>query len=455
MRLWKEIKQKMLEHPEQTISENNMSDTYENLVYMVEEKASEMRGKYRCCAIICDSELATAKAVLSCFAADITAVPLSKKYGKNHYDKIVELIGPDAIITDKEDNIIIEKQDNPSYCPPQIHPAVIMCTSGTTGIPKGVMLTEDNLLTNVTDISAYFNVDYNDTILIARPIYHSAVLTGEFLLSLWKGLKIEFYSDTFNPPAIYLLLQKKHITTFCGTPSLIKMMIKFVRNYDEFPIKHLCISGECMSYNDGKEIRALLPNSEIYHVYGLTEASPRVSYLPPDLFGKYHDCVGIPLNSVEIKIIKENSIPAELDEYGVLYIKGNNVMSGYYKNRELTDKVIKDGWLNTNDIATITSDGFLKIKGRADDMIIKGGMNIYPQEIENTLKADKRTREVLAYGYTDSNQTKIGIKISGDFNNIKEVHYMCMNLLPSFQVPSRITIVESIPKTITGKIKRG
>ena len=193
MKLWNYIKNEMSKTPEQIVCEDNMEMSYNSMIDFAENFAENLKGQ-KCCAIMCNSEFASASAILACFAAGVTAVPVSARYGYRHCEKIIDMISPTAIITDTNGTLNIKNIAYSYYKEPACSPAVIMCTSGTTGNPKGAMLTEDNILTNLKDIAAYFEVDEKDSILIARPLYHCAVLTGEFLLSLIKGVKIRFYS---------------------------------------------------------------------------------------------------------------------------------------------------------------------------------------------------------------------------------------------------------------------
>ena len=209
-----------------------------------------------------------------------------------------------------------------------------------------------------------------------------------------------------------------------------------------------------MDRDTGLRIADALPDTDVYHIYGLTEASPRVAYLPPAYFREYPDCVGVPLKSVEIKIVRAYGDCARENEEGILYIKGENVMLGYYNNPEKTNEVLSDGWLCTGDTASINEKGFLKIKGRSDDMIIKAGMNIYPQEIESALKTDPRVREVLAYGFLAAAGTQIGLMIAGDFHTVEEVQTLCREMLPQYQFPQRIELIAELEKNGSGKIKR-
>ena len=454
MKLWDRVKKSMLENFKQTIGEGEARMTYEEAVIYAEMLAKRLVG-VKCCAIFCSSEFAAAIALLACFAADVTAVPLSARYGEVHCQKNLEAISPDAIITDEDGKYHIRQIADSQYEVPRIHPALIMCTSGTTGKPKGVMLSEENILTNVYDIASYFTIDRNDAILIARPLYHCAVLTGEFLTALIKGVKIQFYSGAFHPPRLLELVKEYGITALCGTPTLIGMVAMLQRAEEPCTLKHICISGECMDKETGMRIQRAFPKSSIYHVYGLTEASPRVSYLPPHLFAENADSVGVPLASVDVKVRKDNGDDASVGEEGVLWIKGDNVMLGYYRDRQKTKAVLRNGWLCTGDLAVLDANGLLRIKGRRDDLIIKAGMNIYPAEIEAALKADARVREVLAYGYQTRHGVQIGVKIVCDLSSPEEVKKMCMERLPAFAVPTRIDMVDALPKNGSGKLIRG
>lgn len=454
MKLWDFLRNKMLQNTNQIVCESEAKMTYEEIVVFAEEFSKKLKG-IKCCAILCQSEMAASMALLSCFAAGVTALPLSQRYGELHCDKILDAISPDAVITDQDGDFQIICIKDSVYKEPAIHPALIMCTSGTTGVPKGAMLTETNVMTNVSDIALYFGMEESDTILISRPLYHCAVLTGEFLTALVKGVRIYFYSGTFNPAIVLKMLKTYGITAFCGTPTLLSMMARFKRVTDTDFLRHICISGECMSMETGLHIAEAFPNADIYHIYGLTEACPRVSYLPPNKFKEHADCVGVPLSSVSLKILSTEGIPVKTNETGTLWVKGDNVMAGYYNDPEKTSEVLKDGWLCTGDLALFTEEGLLKIKGRSDDLIIKAGMNIYPQEIESALKLDCRVKDVYVCGYTDDKLgVQIELNITGDFSDVSEVKDVCCCNLSAYQIPTRINLLDEIPKNGSGKIIR-
>ncbi len=453
MDLWSTIKSALLKNPKQTLNENRTSITYEELALFAEVFAEKLTGQ-QCCAILCGSEMVTSMALLSCFAAGVTAVPLSMRYGWTHCEKILDTINPTGIITDTDGELKVMNINHSTYREPEKHPALIMCTSGTTGHPKGAMLSEQNILVNLKDIAQYFLIDDTDTILISRPLYHCAVLTGEFLTSLLKGCKVYFYSEEFNPKKLLDLMGEKKITVFGGTPTLLNMLSFFIHNRTHF-LKTICVSGECMNKAVGQNIREAFSGVQIYHVYGLTEACPRISYLPPEYFDEMPDSVGIPLNSVSIKILRNDGEVADINEPGTLWVRGGNIMIGYYNDPVQTKKVLKKGWLCTGDIAVLDEKGFLRIKGRKDDMIIRAGMNIYPQEIESTLSQDPRVKEVFVYRMDHPVLgSMIGLKIAGDFSHKDEVHQLCIDRLPPFQIPTVIELLDELPKNGSGKILR-
>lgn len=452
MMLWEHIKKKMLAHPTQTISEKGVSMTYEDLCIFAESFAKKLTADYY--GILCNYEMTSAMALLACIAAGKPTVILPMRYGKKMYTKICESAEPSCIITDMGSglSIIPISSENPSKLPKK-DTAVMLFTSGSTGSPKGIMLSGENLICNISDIRSYFPITSDDTILISRPLYHSSVLTGEFLVSLCAGAKIVFTSEPFQPLNIINLLKNNKATVFGSTPTLMTMLSRFVREPHELNVRLLSISGECMTEGMARTVRKAFPHADIYCGYGLSEASPRVAYLPAEGFDDDPTCAGISLPSVKIRIARANGKDAARGEVGELLVKGNNVMTGYFGDTELTRKAIRHGWLHTGDIGYIGKNGRLYIKGRKDDMIIRAGMNIYPAEIENALSTDIRVDEIQVYGYDKNGTQEIGMKISGNFGSVDEVIKMCNQCLPSYQIPSRIELVKTLEKNVGGKRK--
>ena len=437
--LYEFIKDRMLDHPDQIISDGKKTLTYSDVLERAEELGNQLtEEKY---GLLCDSDFDTAIALLACFYARKTAIPLSKKYGDKHVSRITEKTQIAHLITSSG---FIRIADTMPESEDLTDVALIMCTSGTTGMPKGAMITEENLVANLNDIEKYFQIDNTDHILIARPLYHCAVLTGELLISLMKGLQISFFSEGFIPQRILSDAKDRKITVLCGTPTLFyHLAVLNLKSKSPLSLRVIVVSGECMTQKAAESIRSAFTEAKIYNVYGLTEASPRACYLPSEEFDQRPLSVGIPLASLETKI-----------ENNELLLKGGSIMKGYYFDSDATAKAIRNGWLYTGDIAEYDEHGRVYIKCRRDNMIIRSGMNIYPQEIENALKQDARIREVLAFGVkNDTVSEKIHIKVITELSK-SEVFEVCKNRLPTYELPDVIDIVDEIPKNASGKVIR-
>ena len=453
MILWKYIKDKLLEHPNQLVCEGNAKMTYEELCVFAENHGKNLKAHYN--GILCGSEMATAMALLACFAAEKIAVPMPTRYGKEHYMKILDTLEPTCVITDSDgeiSEIYIDSQETRSNLADTS--AVILFTSGSTGAPKGVMLSEENLIANVRDIKTYMPIGKDDTVLITRPLYHSSVLTGEFLTAIWSGAKIVFSSEAFQPLNILNLIKSNGVTFFGTTPTLAATLSRFIRKENELPLRILSISGECITEGVARTIRKAFPKVDIFTGYGLSEASPRVAYLPPEMFDSHPVAAGFPVPSVSLRIVDAQDRDLPLGEEGELLVQGPNVMDGYFKDPLKSRKILRHGWLHTGDIAYVREDGLLYIKGRKDDMIIRAGMNIYPAEIENALSTDNRIRAVQVYGYEKNGTQEIGLIVCGNFLSVDDVMVLCRSKLPSYQLPSKIEITKQIERMPGGKRKR-
>ena len=452
MNLWQYIREKMMEYPEQMLCEGNASITYKELCEMVEKNTKELKGDSY--AILCKSELIAAIALLSCVAADKPVVPLPTRYGPEVYQKILERSKVSSVITDIGGNVSEYPTGNSIKTDAFFNTAVILFTSGSTGEPKGVRLSHDNLISNIKDICVYFDINREDTILISRPIYHSSVLTGEFLVSLCKGTKIVFLSESFNPSSILSALNENSVTVLGSTPTLMTLLSNFIRCDAGISVRKLSISGECITDGMAKKIRKAFPNADIYCGYGLSEASPRVAFLPPNLFDINPTCAGVPLQSVSIRIVNEKGEDVLKDDVGELIVRGPNVMQGYFDDKDKSDSVLRNGYLHTGDLACFDAYGLLYIKGRKDDMMICAGMNIYPAEIENALSTDKRISSVVASGYLQNGMQKISLEVCGDFSGREEIVELCKEKLPKYQMPSKITFSNEPSVRCGGKIRR-
>jgi len=194
-------------------------------------------------------------------------------------------------------------------------------------------------------------------------------------------------------------------------------------------------------------------------MYGQTETSTRISHLLPKNSKIKIGSVGKPIPGVELKIVNDEGKEAQIEEIGEIIVKGSNIMKGYYKRNELTQQSIHDGWLFTGDMGKLDRDGFLYIVGRKKNVIIKGGMNIYPEEIEEIILLNPIVEEVCVYGESNELLGEVPIArviLKSNAVNIKEddLKRYCFRNMTSFKIPDRFEFVTELPKTDSGKIIR-
>ena len=413
MNLWEYLKKHIVKYKNR-IAFANSELTYADILTF--EKNSNERKLTLC---VGDNKEKQAIEILKCIASKNVAVPAVKEYGRN----LLEYI-EDVVQTSSQQNIV--------------DLAFLMFTSGTTGIPKGVMLTDENIISNIEYIKTYFNLKGMKKICIARPLMHIAVLTGELLYALCNGLTIYFYEEAFMPQRLISYLCKNEIDVFCATPTLYQILALASKN-NTIPIKIGVLSGEVLTSENGKNIANTFSNTQFYNVYGLTEHSPRVSALCPEDFLKKPGSVGKAIGDVQVKIVD-----------GELLVKSPSVMKGYYLDELRTKEKLHDGWLQTGDCAHFDFENYLYIDGRKDEMLIKSGLNFYPEEIENAVKKLSNIIDCVVFGErTDSGMT-ICMKYIGSIE-VKDLRKQLIGRLNPNIIPSRIEKVEEIACTASGK----
>lgn len=339
--------------------------------------------------------------------------------------------------------------------------AIMLHTSGTTSNPKRVMLTHDNLINNIESNISSLQLTKDDTVLIALPMYFGYCNTAQFLTHLYLGAKIIVLDKMFLPNLFFSVVQSERITNFTGVPSMLLMLLnyRYFKKYDYSSLKIICFGGGVMPTEKLKELIEKYPTIGFVHTYGQTECSPRLTALLPEDSLRKIGSVGRPIPNVEIKVVDENRDIIGYNEIGEIIAYGKNIMKGYYKNQKETDKILSDqGWIRTGDLGYWDEEGYLYLSGRKKNMIISGGINIYPEEIENVLLNHIDILEVCVVGEPHELLGEVPIakivlkpscKISG-----AELLSFCDDNLTSYKVPKRFDICFELPKTYTGKIKR-
>jgi len=338
--------------------------------------------------------------------------------------------------------------------------ALILLSSGTTNLPKGIMLTDKNIISNIMAISEYLRLYPQDKILLIKNINHASSITGELLVGIYNGCTIYFTSKIPSSTFILEFIDKKGISIFFAIPSILKGIVdnKNVFNYHLSSLRIINFYGAVMPDVIIEELAERFPEINLIYSYGLTEASPRVSYIFKDDLLRKKKSSGRPIGNVEIFIKDINEVDVQNGDIGEIVVKGPNVMKGYYKNKNLTEKVLKNGLLFTGDHGYLDDDGYVYVTGRKDNLIIISGKNVYPEEIENLINNMNGVREVLVDKVPDElTGYKLVAYIVIDKDVLLseiEVFNFCKNKLEDYKIPNKIIFVNELKKTVSGKIIR-
>jgi long-chain acyl-CoA synthetase len=341
--------------------------------------------------------------------------------------------------------------------------AVILYTSGTTGYPKGAMLTHYNLVSNAIDSSQAIKATHKEVFICILPLFHSFAATVCMNLPLFIGAKIVVMKSVRPFKRIIRAIRKNRVSVFVGIPSMYNILkdIKLPRIFNSPLIKlfnpvKICISGAAalpIKTFTGFEKKFRIP---LLEGYGLTEASPVVTLNP--LKGKRKGgSIGIVLsNNIELKIVDDKDRVLAPGEIGELLVKGPNVMQGYYKQAAATAETLKNGWLYTGDMAKFDKNGYVYIVGRKKEMVNVRGLNVYPREIEEVLYQNPKIKEAAVIGINDPHKGEVpkGFVVLKDGENASE-HEVLQYLrekLASYKIPKYIEFRTALPKNTTGKV---
>lgn len=339
--------------------------------------------------------------------------------------------------------------------------AIMLHTSGTTNNPKRVMLTHSNLLNNIKSNIESLKLNKNDRVLIALPMFFGYCNTAQFLTHLYLGASIIIMDNMFMPNYFFKLVQDEKVTNFTGVPSMLLMLLNFRNkyNYNISSLKYICFGGGNMPVEKLRQIIEAFPTVGFVQTYGQTEASPRVTCLLPEDSLRKIGSVGKTIPYVQVRIVDEGGKDVNIGETGEIIVKGKNVMKGYYKRPTETENTIRNGWLYTGDLAKYDEEKYIYLVGRKKNIIISGGLNIYPEEVEEQLMCHPAVKEVYVVGETheilgEVPIAKVLLKDNIDKISEGELKNFCLDRLADYKVPNKIVFVEEFPKTATGKIKR-
>lgn len=340
--------------------------------------------------------------------------------------------------------------------------AFLQYTGGTTGVAKGAMLTHGNIITNIFQakwIAEPFIGDHSKQriAVLALPLYHVFALTVNCLLFLELGVTALLITNPRDIDSFVKELKKYRFEAITGVNTLFNALLNN-ENFKEVDFSRLKLSvGGGMAIQQSVATRWHdLTGCNIIEGYGMTECSPLIAACPINVV-KHNGTIGVPVPNTDIKIIKDDGSEAQLGEAGELWVKGEQVMLGYWQRPEATAEVLQDGWMATGDIVIMDESYSLRIVDRKKDMILVSGFNVYPNEIEDVVMLNYKVAEVVAIGvpHEVSGETiKIFVVKKDDSLTRDELRQHCRQHLTGYKVPKDIEFRDELPKSNVGKILR-
>lgn len=336
--------------------------------------------------------------------------------------------------------------------------AVIIYTSGTTGKPKGAELSHSNLMLNALLSKDLFSTTEADVQLIVLPLFHIFAMTTLMNAGVNQGAH-NILLPRFDAAAVFGLMQKHQVSIFAGVPTMYWGMLSYqgeAFDYEEIAnnLRVAVSGGASLPVQVLEDFEARF-NVPIIEGYGMSEGSPVVTFNQPKI-GRKPGSIGTPVWGVEVKLVDAEGKEVPVGEKGELWYRGHNVMKGYYKRPEATAKALTDGWLHSGDVAIKDEDGFYFIVDRTKDMIIRGGLNVYPREVEEVMMKHEAVSMAAVIGVPDE---KMGEEIKafivlkeGTQATEEELVAFTKDNIASYKYPRMVEFIDALPMNATGKI---
>lgn len=338
-------------------------------------------------------------------------------------------------------------------------PALLVYTSGSTGAPRGVVQTHANIAANTEAICDYLQLTADDRALSILPLFYCY---GKSVLQshLKTGGSVFFDHRFMFPRVVMEALASERCTGFAGVPLTFELLRKQVdlAGLDLRSLRYVTQAGGAMHPETIRWARSAFAPAKLFVMYGQTEATARLSYLPPDRAKEKEGSIGRGLANVELRVVDDQAREVATDEVGQLIARGPSITPGYFQAPEETAAILRDGWLWTGDLARRDEDGFIFLVGRAKDMLKLGGHRVSALEIEQVLAQHDAVREVAVVGVSDrtSGEAAIAFVVSanGTEGDANELRRFCREHLPAFKVPREVRFVDGLPRTASGKVAK-
>jgi acyl-CoA synthetase (AMP-forming)/AMP-acid ligase II len=340
-------------------------------------------------------------------------------------------------------------------------------TSGTTGRPKGVMLSQENVMANARHFIMLNHFDEPDTWIHATPMFHLADAWSCWTFA-WVGARQIFLPD-FVPAAYLELVQRERVTVSLLVPTMINAIVNDprVREFDLSSLRLLLFGASPMPVDRLRAAMEIFPSVPFMQLYGMTETAPLATgvfydketvYGPPALTRRLASC-GREVPGVQARVVREDGTEVQPGEVGEISMRGPNIMLGYWQRPEETAAALRDGWMHSGDMATVDEEGYIYIVDRKKDMIISGGENVYSTEVEDALYKHPAVLEAAVIGVPDERWGErvhaIVVLKSGLSAEGQELSEFCRQHIAGYKIPRSVEFAESLPKTGSGKIQKG
>ena len=399
--------------------------------------------------------------ILSDCAASVV-VTTSEQFEKVAGQEGVRGVGIWLLVDDRREGSLSFRDAlavNPVPAPAPAAPdgvAVLLYTSGTTGFPKGAMISHRNTLFNVDSCLATLGYREDDVGLLTLPLFHVTGLHSQLVALLACGATVVLQKE-YDTGQVLELIARHRVTALFLVPAIYKLLTlrEDARHYDLSSVRIAAYGGAPMAPETILAIRKILP-ARLHNCYGLTECSSLGTVLPADLALTRSDSVGLPVPGTEAEVRGETGNAVPPGEPGELYLRGPHIVRGYFGAPEKTRDAIRDGWLRTGDIARIDSDGLVTILDRAKDMINRGGEKVYGLEVENVLYAYPGVAEAAVFGISHPVFGEVPaacvVPLPGETLNPEGVIAHCRGRLADYKVPVSVRVVDRIPRNPGGKV---
>jgi fatty-acyl-CoA synthase len=333
-------------------------------------------------------------------------------------------------------------------------PQLIIYTSGTSGLPKAVILTHGMITWNAINTNLGWDLRSDDKTILHAAMFYTAGW-NVFTLPLFQCRGVNILIQSFDPDLILDLIAREGVTLFFGVPTMFQMLIESAKfSSTDFSKIRFMVSGGAPLSRDIAETFKSQKSIRIWEGYGLTEVGPN-NFLANGKPGT----IGHPMPGVDVKIVDSDGKEVNSGEEGEILLRGPHACAGYWNQPDASAKAFKDGWFRTGDLGQMDEDGHYSIVGRLKDMIISGGANIYPAEIERAVEAHPSVVGAAVIGVPDSKWGEVGKAIvelqAGASLTLEELHAFLSERLGKFKLPKYLAVVETLPRTpASGKVQK-